>query len=109
MTAAAVCTIRVAGHLDDHWSHRLGGLRITHQDDGTSTLHGPVADQAQLHGVLAGLRDIGATLLELHCADPGSTDPGNTDPGSTVVARPGEGRSSGSTPSGRVWPGSGRD
>ena len=99
MTAAAVCTIRVAGHLDDHWSHRLGGLRITHQDDGTSTLHGPVADQAQLHGVLAGLRDIGATLLELHC----------TDPGSTVVARPGEGRSSGSTPSGRVWPGSGRD
>ena len=91
MTAAAVYTIRVAGHLDDHWSHRLGGLTITHHDDGTSTLRGPVADQAQLHGVLTGLRDIGATLLELHCTDPGNTDPGSTDPGSTVVAGPGRG------------------
>jgi hypothetical protein len=57
--------IRVDGHLDDHWSARLGGLAICRNDDGTSTLAGPVADQAQLHGVLAGLRDIGATLLEL--------------------------------------------
>ena len=57
--------IRVEGHLDDHWSERLGGLTICRNDDGTSTLAGPVADQAQLHGVLAGLRDIGATLLEL--------------------------------------------
>jgi hypothetical protein len=57
--------IRVDGHLDDHWSERLGGLTICRNDDGTSTLAGPVADQAQLHGVLAGLRDIGATLLEL--------------------------------------------
>jgi len=57
--------IRVDGHLDDHWSKRLGGLTICRNDDGTSTLAGPVADQAELHGVLAGLRDIGATLLEL--------------------------------------------
>jgi hypothetical protein len=58
--------IRVDGHLDDHWSQRLGGLTICRNDDGTSTLAGPVADQAQLHSVLAGLRDIGATILELH-------------------------------------------
>ena len=57
--------IRVDGHLDDHWSERLAGLTICRNDDGTSTLAGPVVDQAQLHGVLAGLRDIGATLLEL--------------------------------------------
>jgi len=57
--------IRVDGHLDDHWSKRLGGLTICRNDDGTSTLAGPVADQAELHGVLAGLRDIGVTLLEL--------------------------------------------
>ncbi len=56
--------IRVDGHLDDHWSDRLG-LTITRNGDGTSSLWGPIADQAQLHGVLAGLRDIGATLLEL--------------------------------------------
>jgi hypothetical protein len=57
--------ILVDGHLDDHWTERLGGLTIRRNDDGTSTLAGPVADQAHLHGVLAGLRDIGATILEL--------------------------------------------
>ena len=57
--------IRVAGHLDDRWSHRLGGLALVRNDDGTTTLSGPVADQAQLHGVLTGIRDLGATLLEL--------------------------------------------
>jgi hypothetical protein len=62
----AAYAIRVDGHLDDHWSVMLGGLAITRHDDGTSTLTGPVADQAQLHGVLAGLRDIGAVLLEIH-------------------------------------------
>ena len=63
-------TIRVAGHLDEHWSARLADLSITHQADGTSTLTGPIADQAQLHGVLAGLRDIGVMLIELQATGP---------------------------------------
>ncbi len=58
--------LRVEGHLDDHWSAWLGQLTITRQHDGTTTLTGPVADQAQLHGVLARLRDIGATLMSLN-------------------------------------------
>jgi hypothetical protein len=60
---------RVEGHLDDHWSAWLGDLTITRHHDGTSTLTGPVADQAQLHGVLARLRDIGATLLSLNAVE----------------------------------------
>lgn len=65
-TSGPACYIvRVNGHLDAHWSARLGGLTITREADGTSTLSGPIRDQAQLHGVLAGLRDIGATLVEL--------------------------------------------
>lgn len=64
--------ISVDGHLDDHWSDWLGGLTITRSDDGTSTLTGPLADQAQLHGVLAGLRDIGATLIDLRSGDAAS-------------------------------------
>ncbi|WP_395728059.1 hypothetical protein [Nakamurella sp.] len=64
-------TIRVRGHLDEHWSGRLGGLTITHDRSGTSTLSGAIADQAQLHGVLAGLRDIGAVLIDLRAADGG--------------------------------------
>lgn len=65
MTAGRTPTyeFRIEGHLDDHWSTWLGGLTLTRHDDGTSTLTAPIADQAQLHGILARLRDIGATLL----------------------------------------------
>lgn len=57
--------IRVEGHLDDHWSVWLGDLGMTRDDDGNTTVTVAVADQAQLHGVLAGLRDIGAVLIGL--------------------------------------------
>ena len=45
MTGPAAYDIRVEGHLDDHWSDRLGGLAVTRHADGTSTLTGPLADQ----------------------------------------------------------------
>jgi hypothetical protein len=61
--------LRVDGHLDRHWRSRFGDLELTHHDDGTSTLAGPVADQAQLHGLLVVLRDIGATLLSIQPID----------------------------------------
>lgn len=59
-------TIRVQGHLDEHWSPRLAELGLIHNEDGTTTLTGELADQAQLHGVLASLRDINAVLLDVH-------------------------------------------
>ena len=65
MTGTATYEIRVQGHLDDHWSDRLGDLAITRNADGTTTLTGPLADQPELYGVLAGLRDIGAALLSV--------------------------------------------
>ena len=64
-TAPMTYTIRVDGHLDDHWSAWLGDLDITRHDDGTTTLTVSNIDQARLHGVLAGLRDIGAAITEL--------------------------------------------
>ncbi|MFI2652281.1 GNAT family N-acetyltransferase [Micromonospora fulviviridis] len=63
-TAPRTYAIRVDGHLDGHWSAWLGELDLTRDDDGT-TVTVSVADQAQLHGVLAGLRDIGAVITEL--------------------------------------------
>ena len=60
--------IRVEGHLDDHWCAWLGELDMTLDDDGTTTVIVSVADQAQLHGVLAGIRDIGAVLIEVRPA-----------------------------------------
>jgi hypothetical protein len=65
-TGATTYAIRVHGHLDDHWSSWLGEPDMTRDDDGTTTITASIADQAQLHGVLAALRDIGATIAELH-------------------------------------------
>ena len=63
--APATYVIRVAGHLDDHWSSWLGDVELDRNRDGTTSVTVAVADQAQLHGVLAVLRDIGATITEL--------------------------------------------
>jgi hypothetical protein len=62
--------IRVDGHLDDHWAAWLGALELTRDPDGSTCLAVEVADQAQLHGILAGLRDIGAVLTELRSTRP---------------------------------------
>lgn len=71
--------IRVEGHLGDHWAawlmDLLGELDITCNSDGTSTLTASIVDQAQLHGVLAGLRDIGVVLLDLRLTEPHPADP----------------------------------
>ena len=70
MTTPTTYDIRVEGHLDDHWAEWLGGLALTRNADGTTTLTGRLADQAQLYGVLAGLRDIGAALLSVESDGP---------------------------------------
>jgi RimJ/RimL family protein N-acetyltransferase len=76
--------LRVQGHLDAHWSPRLGELKVNHHPDGTSTLTGPVIDQAQLHGIFATLRDVGVPLLSLNVV-PDQGDP--TGGGATVLSR----------------------
>lgn len=64
-TATTTYAIRVNGHLDDHWSSWLGEADLCRDEDGSTSLTVSIADQAQLHGVLAGLRDIGAVITEL--------------------------------------------
>ena len=65
-TSAGDCyCVRVSGHLDDHWAEWLGDWSISRSADGTTTLVGHVADQAQLHGILAHVRDLGAVLLDV--------------------------------------------
>jgi hypothetical protein len=55
--------ITIQGRLDQHWSAWFDGLRITHEPNGTTTLAGPIVDQAALHGVLIKIRDLGLPLL----------------------------------------------
>ncbi len=62
--------LRVAGHLDQHWSAWFGDLQLTHHDDGTTELTGVVSDQAQLHGLLTKIRDLGVALISVAVIDP---------------------------------------
>ncbi|HEY8555734.1 MAG TPA: hypothetical protein VIM97_00095, partial [Actinomycetes bacterium] len=55
--------IRIRGHLDPAWSAWFDSLTVAQADDGTTELVGPLVDQAALFGLLARLRDLGATLL----------------------------------------------
>jgi hypothetical protein len=63
--APAQYELRIDGHLDEHWSAWFGGLILIREDDGTTTLRGAVTDQAELHGLLTKLRDLGMTLISL--------------------------------------------
>jgi NADPH:quinone reductase-like Zn-dependent oxidoreductase len=57
--------IRVQGHLDDRWADWVEGLTFTHERDGTTTLTGPITDQAALHGVLNRLRDLNVAIVSV--------------------------------------------
>jgi hypothetical protein len=61
--------LRVDGHLDDHWTAWFDDLTLTRENDGTTTLRGLVPDQAALHGLLAKVRDLGATLISVEVID----------------------------------------
>ena len=61
--------ITVRGILDPRWSAWFDGLQLTSDAAGRTTISGPVADQAALHGLLTRIRDLGLTLLEVRCTD----------------------------------------
>ena len=69
--ATARYRIRIRGHIDPDWSTWFDCLTVTRADDGTTELTGPVIDQAALFGLLARLRDLGATLLLVERLDAG--------------------------------------
>jgi hypothetical protein len=62
--------LRVRGVLDPGWSAWFEGLRVSSDQAGQTTIAGPVADQAALHGLLAKIRDLGLELLSVRRLDP---------------------------------------
>ena len=61
--------VRLKGRLDPRWAAWFDGLDLTADADGTTTLRGPVVDQAALHGVLQRVRDTGLPLISVHQLD----------------------------------------
>jgi len=57
--------IRIEGHLDTRWAAWFEGMSLIHAADGTTALSGLVADQAELHGLLQKLRDLGVPLISV--------------------------------------------
>ncbi len=71
--------VRVQGRLDRRWAAWLDGMTVTPDTDGTTLIHGPVADQPALHGLLSRLRDLGLPLISVNRADQSGT-PEDTHP-----------------------------
>ncbi len=73
--------IRLTGHLDARWAAWFDGLSLSHERDGTTVIHGPVVDQAALHGLLRKVRDVGLPLISVVRVDPDDPDAPTTEPG----------------------------
>ncbi len=54
---------RIEGQLSPSWADWFGGLALTNLENGLSVLYVPIRDQAELHGVLAKIRDLNLKLI----------------------------------------------
>ena len=80
-----IYSFRVQGYLDQERSGWFDELAITHTTVGESILSGSIADQAALHGVLAKIRDLGLSLLEVKRGS-SALDDGRASPGDEAGA-----------------------
>jgi hypothetical protein len=79
--------IRLKGRLEARWVAAFDGLSVTHAGDGTTVIHGPVADQAALHGLLIKVRDLGLLLVSVTRIGPAASDASAIEP-SQVLNNP---------------------
>ncbi|MCA0970678.1 hypothetical protein LCM20_08770 [Halobacillus litoralis] len=57
--------IRVKGHLGSEWINYFHGFTIHCREAGETVLTGPVMDQAELHGLIRRIRDLGLPLISI--------------------------------------------
>ncbi len=62
--------IVVQGILDIHWQEWFDGLDITPQPNGCTHLEGSIRDQAELHGVLKRINNLGLKLISINPLKP---------------------------------------
>jgi len=57
--------IRIKGHLGEQWGEWFDGMAITLEKSGDTLLTGIITDQAQLHGLIKKIRDLGMPLISI--------------------------------------------
>jgi len=57
--------IKIKGRLENHWTDWFDGLAFTYVEDGTTTIQGPLPDQAALHSILLKIRDLNLSLISV--------------------------------------------
>lgn len=57
--------IKIKGRLEERWGEWFERLVFTHEDDGTTTLSGPLPDQAALYRILLKIRDLNLSLISV--------------------------------------------
>ena len=53
------------GHLGQLWATWCGCMGLTNESHGIAVIHGPVDDQAALHGLLRKVRELGLPLISV--------------------------------------------
>lgn len=80
--------IRVKGHLRLEWTEWFDDMTIIQETNGTTTLSGPVADQAALHGLLIKVRDLGLELIAVSRGKAGQEDVADASQDTTAPGDP---------------------
>jgi hypothetical protein len=57
--------IKIKGRLEERWAGWFENLGFSYQDDGTTTLRGPLKDQAALQGVLKNIHSLNLELISV--------------------------------------------
>ena len=57
--------IKIKGRLDNHWSDWFEGLAFSYESNGTTTIQGPLPDQAALLSILLKIRDLNLSLISV--------------------------------------------
>ena len=66
--------------MDARWAEWLEGLSFTHESVGTTILNGPVVEQAELHGLLQKVRDVGLPLVSVIRVEPAQPGVSTVEP-----------------------------
>ncbi len=63
--SSAIYKIKIKGRLETNWTDWFEGLVFTYENDGTTTIQGPLPDQAALHSILLKIRDLNLSLISV--------------------------------------------